>query len=340
MAADARPQPPAPDERRYADALNDALERLAGHGPQWGPGFAFHAPMAAEAIAALGYYDEIPGWIERNRTKRQYSDQPAELHPIDPADPGEQKAALGDYRRVADWGRLFDRELALRPWREVLLEWWPRLLPGLTGALGHGLIRTAHAVRGLGIVTDPGPAQLGELAQGLAFWAASYNTPPGRTLPAQLPALTDPLPHEARQALVTAAGAAAGLLADGSPRPAVPLVHMVTIPMAVDLVMPHLPADLHPDAYRYGMRASGEVLRWFGSHLRPAAGAGPGAGPDTSVPTVIASVESAMDTEDEHAIKLADVCVRSAALHADNEPYARAVGMLVTLLRRGQAIPG
>ena len=38
-----------------------------------GPGFAFHAPMAAEAMAALGYYDEVSGWIERNRAERRYS---------------------------------------------------------------------------------------------------------------------------------------------------------------------------------------------------------------------------------------------------------------------------
>jgi hypothetical protein len=345
MAADSSFVPPVLDRARYADALNDALERLAGHGPQWGGGLAFHAPMAAEAIAALGYYDEVPGWIERNRTRRHYSGRPPALRPIAADDTAEHKAALGDMRRFTDWAQLFEQELAERPWREVLARWWPDLVPGLTGALGHGLIRTAHAVRGLATVPEPGPAQLHELAQGMALWAAAAASPPPQALPAALPALREVTAGQARAALVDAAGAAAGLLADGAPRPTIPLVHMVTVPMAVDLVMPYLPEDLHPDAYRWGMRASGEILRWFGSHLPPTAnGTRPGRQTqEQAVPvpvSVAASVEAAMDTEDEHAIKLADVCVRSAALHADDRPYMRAVTMLVGRLRGGGAIPG
>ena len=96
--------------------------------------------------------------------------------------------------------------------------------------------------------------------------------------------------------------------------------------------MPYLPVELHPEAYQLRMRASGRwSCRWFGAHLRPrpAPGRGPAA---PAVPTVTACVESAMDTRDKHAIKLAEVCVRSMALHADNEPYVRAVGMLVERL--------
>lgn len=345
---------PAAHGRRYADTMSDALERLADAGPRFGPGFAFHAPMAAEAMASLGYYDEVPAWIERNRVQRRYSDQPRPTRPLDPADAAQVKAALGDHARFADWRQLFDRELAADPWRDVLARWWPTLLPGLTGALGHGLIRTAHAVRGLGTVPGQSPAHLRELAQGLAFWAVSHHVPPAEALPAPLPALRDPAPHAAREALVADTAAVAGLLAAAAPRPTIPLVHTVTIPMAMDLLMPYLPLDLHPQAYRYGMRASGEVVRWFGAGLRGPAPAGTGQaepeqaeqpgqpGPAGTVGEggVAACVESAMDTGDEHAIKLADVCVRSAAVHAGNEPYVRAVGMLVERLRRGDAIPG
>ena len=46
----------------YTDAVNGALERLHSTGFYIGDSFANHAPMAAEALAKLGYYgrDELP----------------------------------------------------------------------------------------------------------------------------------------------------------------------------------------------------------------------------------------------------------------------------------------
>ena len=53
----------------------------------------------------------------------------------------------------------------------------PRLSPALIAAATHGLIRTSHAVRSLGVSDTP--QRLHELAEGLGFWAARYHLLPG-----------------------------------------------------------------------------------------------------------------------------------------------------------------
>src|SRR5262249_7220853 len=182
-----------------------------------------------------------------------------------------------------------------RPWNEVLLQWWPRLLPGLFSRLTHGLIRTAHAVRGAASVAEPNPTQLTELARGLAYWAARYQPLPGtahlygsRTVAdavARLPRrsaddLADPpRPAQRLRALESLVEYQAGL-DDLVPGPAdrllgdmtatfagvylahpevapLPLIHGVTAPAAIRLVLPYLPEQL---------RSSSVTTMWQ-SHL-------------------------------------------------------------------------
>jgi hypothetical protein len=329
----------SPLDERYADAVNEALDRLAGYGPEWGRHrLAFHAPMAAEALAALGYHDQVVPWIEHNRTVREYSAAPQPHERLDPDDAAQWRAARGDFGRFADWARMFDQELASRPWREVLVRWWPRLAPGMLGALGHGLIRTAHAVRGIAAVPEPTPAQLRELAQGLAFWAARYWSPsqPGAESPLAAAVAAQPSPEQARAALVAATATAAGVLADRAPMPTVPLIHMVTIPAAVDLTLAVLPVELHQESYRWAVTTSAAVLDSFGAHLQ----SGPVLPAGAEVPSLEQSVAAAVETGDEHAIKIAEVCVRSIQAHPDEQPYRRAVATVIHRLVAGQATQG
>ncbi|MFD8436528.1 hypothetical protein ACFV2I_15685 [Streptomyces microflavus] len=158
----------------YTDAVGGALERLRGVGFEHGPRFVNHAPMAAEALAYMGYADDVPRWVERNLRTHTYHEVPDARWAIDPADPDDWRSALGDFSRVADWTALFERELALAPWPEVLARWWPRLLPGMSGVLTHGVIRTAHAVRAISRAGEENLAYRRELAQGLGYWAARY----------------------------------------------------------------------------------------------------------------------------------------------------------------------
>jgi len=80
----------------------------------------------------------------------------------------------------------FRRELGDRPWKEVVSDWTARLSPGVVAAAFHGAIRTAHAVRSLEETETP--ARRRELAEGLGYWAATYNALPEDPRAARAPA--------------------------------------------------------------------------------------------------------------------------------------------------------
>src|SRR6266704_2642286 len=94
-------------------------------------------------------------------------------------------AALGRTDRVADWGAFFANALADAPWREVLPRWIARLAPAICASATHGVIRVGHAVRSLGEAETT--ARIRELADGLGYWAAAYQTlPTARDTPGAL----------------------------------------------------------------------------------------------------------------------------------------------------------
>ncbi|MFJ5215918.1 questin oxidase family protein [Streptomyces sp. NPDC088354] len=149
--------------------LDEALERLHRTGPERLGRLSNHAPMAVEALAAHGQAGGVHRWLDRYSAKLE--EFPSGTAPVTAAD---WREALGDRRRLADWIAFFGREVAERPWRDVLGQWWPRLLPGMYGGSTHPVIRVGHAVRTLlgGVETAP---RLGELAHGLGYWAARHR---------------------------------------------------------------------------------------------------------------------------------------------------------------------
>jgi Questin oxidase-like len=157
-----------PEMSRSDDTLDAALELLKDTGPEYDGGLSNHGPMVAEALCALGREDAVIPWVKRYR--QRLIDPPTATKKI-PAD--EWRAALGDLARDGDWSAFMQRELADHPWQEVLDTWVARLTPGFAAAAAHGLIRTAHATRSLALRDTP--LRRRELAQGLAYWAASYQ---------------------------------------------------------------------------------------------------------------------------------------------------------------------
>ena len=185
---------------------------------------------------------------------------------------------LGDYTRLVVRLDLFDRLLAEEPWNDVLVRWWPRLLPGAAASATHGLIRTGHAVRAL--LESPTDARMGELAQALGYWAARWLPVPGSWPPfgildagSALDAITaagaDGGFRERLAALGSVPGWSASLAAVAAPADAVArtsrfgrahrcsrravrplgagqptmLVHAATAPRAATLVLPALPRE-------------------------------------------------------------------------------------------------
>ena len=163
-----------------SEAMEDALSLLAPTGPEYAGKLANHGPMAAQALVALERPDAVVPWVETY--KKRLLAHPGGTRPIDPA---RWREALGDNDRVGDWIVLLRGELEERPWRVVLADWTARLSPGVVAAAFHGAIRTAHAVRSL--EAQETPARVRELAEGLGYWAATYNALPESESPAKAP---------------------------------------------------------------------------------------------------------------------------------------------------------
>jgi questin oxidase-like protein len=155
-----------------AGMLDDAYERLHATGPEFDGFLSNHGPMAAEAMVRHGRGDLVGAWLDAYM--RRLEELPRGLRPIG----SDWREALGDVRRVADWTAMFGREIGEQPWRQVLNAWWPQLLPGVVAAATHGVIRVGHSVRAL-LADGDDPGHLAELAHGLAYWAARWQTLPG-----------------------------------------------------------------------------------------------------------------------------------------------------------------
>src|SRR5262252_6543723 len=177
--------------------LAEAYERFHRTGPEWGADqLTNHGPMAAEVLVRRGRREVVPAWVDRYI--RRLDELPQATGEITDASWPE---ALGDGRRIGDWTAYFTRQVSQQPWQEVLVTWWPRLLPGIAAGATHGVIRTGHAVRTL-LAGDESPAARAELAHALAYWAARSRGVPGVAEPAGAlapgPAL-DAVPHLVEQ---------------------------------------------------------------------------------------------------------------------------------------------
>ena len=100
--------------------------------------------MAVEAMVRHGHDREVHAWIDWYQDRLE--DLPRGLSPVTRED---WREALGEAQRLGDWTAFMLREVQLRPWRELLAEWWPRLLPGIAAGATHGVIRVGHSVRAL-----------------------------------------------------------------------------------------------------------------------------------------------------------------------------------------------
>ena len=160
--------------------------------------------MAVEAMVRHGHDREVHAWIDWYQDRLE--DLPRGLSPVTRED---WREALGEAQRLGDWTAFMLREVHLRPWRELLAEWWPRLLPGIAAGATHGVIRVGHSVRALlaeesellsstrplagATHTEDGGAartvavvdgpRIAEFAHALAYWAARWKplnvaTPP------------------------------------------------------------------------------------------------------------------------------------------------------------------
>jgi hypothetical protein len=329
------------------DPLDEALTVFAATAPDLGPhGLSNHGPMAAEALVQLRRADAIPAWTAAYAKRLR----PAPLPAAKPLSDEAWPHALGDSSKFPEWLTLFETEMADRPVKAVVGEWVPRLVPGTVGAATHGLIRTAHGLRALGEADTP--ARRVEVATGLAYWASVYQELPGPPLfighqdvpeaLADLPYLpeeitetfliSDRVSHVAdisdefeqgvaslapRGDSVTlldalACGGAKAYLRNADEGHAIAVLHSITAPLALELVLPWLAEEDRDAAVAYAWQAVAALHVAYGIERHAPI---PATGP---IPSTGELVERAVASGDAHAIKLTEAALRCHA--RTNEP--------------------
>jgi hypothetical protein len=333
-----------------SDALNDALERFDGWGYLDVPGFAFHGPMGAEVLSTLGHDDLVAAWAEQYKLRHQPLEVPRRSARLDARDESSWGPALGDASRVGDWADVFDRELESERWQDVVGRWVPVLLPGYGGGLTHGLLRVAHAVRAMPVDQTGSALLTGELAKGLAFWAAAFKTLPGQPelhgrLSVEEAVSRLPRPREPWSLIEAGSFARMGELRDypgavdalGPPAGAdaalsnlsaafcrtmlahpevfaVPLVHMVTPIAAARTLLPVLPVPARDLVYARLWQVGAAIVSAFTPSPAHRQVAVPEPG---DVPTIAEVVAEAVEHQDVHALKFTEACAREYAVRPD-----------------------
>ncbi len=327
--------------------LDEALRRLHHSGPEFRGFLSNHGPMAVEALVRRGQAHTVHRWLDTYETKLE--DVPRPLARITDEN---WREALGDPRRVTDWTGHFRRQVAERPWREVLAEWWPRLLPGVAGAAAHPVIRVGHVVRALAEEGEDAP-RVAELAHALGYWAARHTPLPTEVRPtgdagptealAALPRIADqrvvplqgyaqlpetagwlttveslgvPEEPEAIRArlteLVRAATLAYGRYGHGNP---IMLVHAATAPNAILRTLPALPHALWRPSLSVAWAVTAAITSIYAADApRPA--------PDAASYAPQEVFERAVVNGNEHAIKFADTALDVAAASPDGDTRA------------------
>lgn len=319
---------------------DEAIEHLHGYGPELINGFVNHAPMAVEALAALGLSDEIAPFV------RAYEPRLVRASPIgQPLPESERAPALGQAWLFPRWQATFRDLLAAASPREVLASWVPVLAPGCLAAAFHGVLMTTHALRAL--EDGVNAVRMAELVRGLAYWAATYQPLPGAPQHAAggtpLGSLLESVPvgsgpsggaidagvdrHTRNNAAfaelvsrpralepdpvasVVSAGARALLS-----HPDVPVlwVHAVTGPVAFRTLSRWVDAAIVPRAVDYLWQA---VAGLFTAFIRTPLAGIKGEGPAPDRQRLIAA---ALTTRDEHAIKVIEAALCEHAISGDD----------------------
>ena len=338
------------------DQLDRALSVFAATAPEFGQfGLSNHGPMAAEVLERFGRADAIGDWVVAYRENLDPAPPPADKPLSEDAWP----AALGAPERFPEWLALFETEMADRPVAAVVGEWVPRLAPGTVGAATHGLIRTAHGLRALGVADTP-PRRL-EVATGLAYWACRYQELPGppllighQNVPealADLPYLPEDTPEEFLIRAVVAhvadiaeefeqsvaslgyggdatafldalaVGGARAYLRNAAGGHTVALIHAVTAPLALELVLPWLGEEDHTAALAYAWQAVAALHVAFDIDRSGPEVEGDvegdvevrGEGEVGDPPSSDALIEQALRSGDAHALKLTEAALRCHA---------------------------
>lgn len=277
---------------------------------EYGGGLSNHLPMALSALQRLGADDARLAAFAAAYTPRLQPAPPLEAWPAGDA----WTSRLGEREAWPAYRTLFRDWLAYEETEAVLAQVLPLLMPGCGAAAFHGLLRTAHALQ---------QGHAAELADGLAYWACRHlpldgprDGPPDGTPPAAehgliveqmqraaaapgFAAAVEAVPLDAGT-LARLATQAAQLYAAGGD---FTVLHLVTSAQALRVLLPFVDEPLaavddYAVAYVAALQACG-------------AQPGPLAAPLPWDHLVAAALQS----DDEHLIKLVDACREETRQH-------------------------
>ena len=300
-------------------ALRTQLVAAARWDAEYGAGLSNHLPMALTALARLGADDQrLAVFAER------YAERLHKMPPIEPWPSGDAwRAHLGDprawpaYRQF--WRAWIDNEGAT----DVLAQALPQLMPGVAAAAFHGPIRVACALAA---------NHADELADALAYWSCRWfecGAADGQGSNADTQAVLGTLDLSAElkpEALISQQMAQAAAHARFAPAVARWRVDAhITLPRLAMLAAERYAArceftTLHLVTSAHAMRV---LLPWLEAdarlaalrHYAAAAAAAWATLPRATVPTAhfdilpwTQIVARAIESDDEHVIKLVDSC--------------------------------
>ncbi|PMN70106.1 questin oxidase family protein [Enterovibrio norvegicus] len=135
----------------------ELIRKSHGFGPTFGPRFSNHLPMAITAMQRLG---ASPAQLEK-----EYQRAADHLAPLGEA-LGVDTPTLGEKAHNADFVEYYRSMLGNLGTEETLRRILPSLLPGISAGAFHGVIRLAYAVE----LED-----IDELSHALAYWSSGFT---------------------------------------------------------------------------------------------------------------------------------------------------------------------
>lgn len=301
-------------------ALLARLTAAARFDFEYGRGLSSHLPMALASLAQLGADDARLQAFEAGYAPRLHHAPQPVAWPAGDA----WRSRLGRRAAGPAYRALFAEWIAHEGAADVLAQVLPGLWPGVGAAAFHGLIRTASGVR---------CGHAGEVAEGLAYWACRHlplgefpeaaglrrtgrtdRTDPVallrrlRAAPPSRRLIFERMRDAARDGTVNAVAAQLVVTAD-TPR-ALALAAAQACAGSGDFTALHLVTATH--AMRVLARFVDEPLtgwRWFWqayAHAVVAAGLQPR--PAAPLHTWPQLEQAALESDDEHLIKLVDSC--------------------------------
>lgn len=298
-------------------ALREQLRQAAAYDAEYGAGLSNHLPMALVALARLGAGEERLATFRARYAQRLHA-----VPPMEPCPAGDPwRARLGDPRAWPAYRTLFRDWIAAEGAPSMLPQVLPALLQGVGAAAFHGAIRCAYALAA---------NHADELADGLAYWACrwfecgaaagegSERDParlvaalaldlPGQPLISQAMALAAANPRLARvRAKLHVDGSTLARLAHlaaerHAARGDFTTLHLVTSAHAMSVLLPWL-----DDEAARGAALAHYAGAWFAAWATLRRGK---AAPASKVVLPWDEIVArAIESDDEHCIKLVDSC--------------------------------